>query len=316
MTHSLPYPQTVEHYTDYLRMRLSEPCNRGALKTAHHALVFLNELTGTQVQDRPTSTQLYSVIYRELLTAALPSRASKQAPRMLVSMLSALENVVLCQQVLPFVRVYAWWILVQNWATLRFSDHRGIDPSSVAVTGVAFSAVLSRSKTIGADKSIGSRPLTIAPCCFLSQPHWMQTGFSLLQHLAPFPRDFLLPSPAANLEGAITREMRYETGYGLQNRVLLHLREGESQLHIPGTTQFWTPHSGRAFLPSATALLGFEKSDRDFLGGWAAQGSDRYARVSRTRVANMQKAVIRAIHESANVDPLGKKRQWHSSRRT
>ena len=59
VTHQLDYPQSVEHYTDYLRVRLSEPCNRGALKTAHHALVFLNELTGTQVQDRPTATELY-----------------------------------------------------------------------------------------------------------------------------------------------------------------------------------------------------------------------------------------------------------------
>ena len=36
-------------------MRLSEPCNRGALKTAHRAFVFLNELTGTQEQDQAGS---------------------------------------------------------------------------------------------------------------------------------------------------------------------------------------------------------------------------------------------------------------------
>ena len=49
-------------------------------------------------------------------------------------------------------------------------------------------------------------------------------------------------------------------------------------------------------------MLRFEKSDRDFLGGWTAQGS---ARVSSTEVANMQKAVIRAIQERAVGDPLG-----------
>ena len=74
---------------------------------------------------------------------------------------------------------------------------------------------------------------------------------------------------------------------------------------IPGTTQFWTPHSGRAFLPSATAMLGFEKTDRDFPGGWTAQGSDRYARVSRTRIQNMQKAAVRTAQEQADGDPLG-----------
>ena len=89
----------------------------------------------------------------------------------------------------------------------------------------------------------------------------MQTGFSLLQQLALFPRDNLLPSPATNLTRAITKEMRYGMGHGLQNRVLLHLGDGKERLHIAGTTQFWTPHSGRAFLPSASALLGFDKTD-------------------------------------------------------
>ena len=151
---------------------------------------------------------------------------------------------------------------------------------------LAFSAVLSRSKTIGVDKSIGSRPLTIAACCFLSVPAWLHTGFALLHHLAPFPRDYLLPSPASSLAGALTREMRYETGYGLQNRVFLQLEDEAQQLHITGTTQLWTPHSVRAFLQSATAMLGYEKSDRDFLADGPrreATGAPEYhARKSRT----------------------------------
>ena len=119
LAHDIRYPQAVEHYTEYMSLRLSEPCNRGALKSTHHSLVFLNELTGTQVQDRPTSNQLYMVIYKELLATALPGRPSKQAPRMCVTMLGALENVVTDAGLLPFVRV------IQNWETLRFSDHRG-----------------------------------------------------------------------------------------------------------------------------------------------------------------------------------------------
>ena len=49
------------------------------------------------------------------------------------------------------------------------------------------------------------------------------------------------------------------------------------------STRFWTPHSGRTLLPSATAALGFSKSERDFLGGWCAQASDRYARIAIRR---------------------------------
>ena len=40
VTHGLTYPQTVEHFTKYMCMRLSEPYNTGALKTAHRATVF------------------------------------------------------------------------------------------------------------------------------------------------------------------------------------------------------------------------------------------------------------------------------------
>ena len=39
--------------------------------------------------------------------------------------------------------------------------------------------------------------------------------------------------------------------------------------HVP---QFWTPHSGRTFLPSATAALGIDKSERDYLGGLVSTG--------------------------------------------
>ena len=39
VTHGIQSPQLVEHFTEYLRMRLSEPCNRGALKTPYRAQV-------------------------------------------------------------------------------------------------------------------------------------------------------------------------------------------------------------------------------------------------------------------------------------
>ena len=78
--------------------------------------------------------------------------------------------------------------------------------------------------------------------------------------------------------------------------MLLHQQEEGEQFHVPGATQFWTP------VPAA--MLRFEKSDRDFLGGWTAQGS---ARVSSTEVANMQKAVMRATQERVDSGASGKR---------
>ena len=58
---------------------------------------------------------------------------------------------------------------------------------------------------------------------------------------------------------------------------------------------YWTPDSGRAYLPTATQILEFTKEERDFLGGWLAQASDRYARTARRKIVNMQRAVAREI---------------------
>ena len=48
-------------------------------------------------------------------------------------------------------------------------------------------------------------------------------------------------------------------------------------------------------MPSATAALGVDRAERNYLGGWSAQGSDRHARVAKRRISNMQKLVIKAL---------------------
>ena len=133
LSHRVVYPLEIKHYTDYLKATLSEPCNRGALKSTNSFFVFLNE-----------------VVFRELVSTALPGRPAKQAPRMLVSMLEALETLVACSDVAPYLRVYGWWVLLQNWGTLRFFHHRGLNPAQVTVAA-EFQATLTRSKTIGSD---------------------------------------------------------------------------------------------------------------------------------------------------------------------
>ena len=52
----------------------------------------------------------------------------------------------------------------------------------------------------------------------------------------------------------------------LQSRIIAFLT-------LPDQRPFWTPHSGRHFMPSASAALGHSLSDREPLGGWGAEGS-------------------------------------------
>ena len=57
------------------------PCNRGALKGVHRAVIFSEKMAGVNAEARFTSTQSHTVVYKELLTTALPGRPRKQAPR-------------------------------------------------------------------------------------------------------------------------------------------------------------------------------------------------------------------------------------------
>ena len=164
-----------------------------------------------------------------------------------------------------------------------------INPKHIKVTWSSFTALLNRSKTIGDDKSSHSRPLIIDSACYLHSKEWMQTGWELLSDSANFERDFLLPAPSTNYRRVVRSELRYATVYAMQNRVLSSLSLDGSRIFIYPVTHYWTPHSSPSYLPSAALLLDFPKVQRDFLGGWNAQASDRYARTASRSITNMQK---------------------------
>ena len=102
----------------------------------------------------------------------------------------------------------------------------------------------------------------------------------------------------------VTRtELKYPIAHAMLSRVLASLTLDGTRMFPFQVQHYWTPHSCRAFLPSATMILEFPKPQRDFLGGWNPQASDRYARTARRAITVMQKAVVRAIH-SRKTDPL------------
>ena len=90
----------------------------------------------------------------------------------------------------------------------------------------------------------------------------------------------------------------------MQFRLLSSLKLNGQQPFIHRVAQHWTPHSGRNFLPSATAALGYQKTDRDILGGWSAQASDRYTRLAKQRITVLQLAVADSFSNLAIADPL------------
>ena len=222
----------------------------------------MEKVAGVTAQARITTSSLYFVIQKERLAKSIPGRPTKQAPRMFMSMLAALEELAVDDKSLPYYRVYAWWILLQSWGMMRFSDHRGLKPSDVQVTGNTMSAKPTRSKTTGDDKDVAFRKVHFSSCCYLVSPSWLSTGWTLLKSIADFPRDFLLPAPASNCNGCLRKELRYDIGSAMQNRVLSSLQfNGQSSL-TRSTASFWTSHSARSFHGRTGSAKGPERLPR------------------------------------------------------
>ena len=155
------FPTQVVHLTGFLESRHSEPCSRGALKSAHQSMVFLEDVAG--IEERLTTNALYTVVYKELLSTSQPSGVPKQAPRYPAAVLESLESLVVNENAVFYLRLYSWWIVVQSWGTLRFADHRGLSLSEgFDVKGNALSARLTHSKTTGQDKALSYRLVVIS----------------------------------------------------------------------------------------------------------------------------------------------------------
>ena len=252
LAHEVTFPSEVRHMSEYLQMRHSEPCTRGGLKSTHQALVFMEDIAA--VEAKLTQVPLYSILHKELLSSPLTGGNQRQAPRIPTVMVQALEDTVVDETVRPYFWVYAWWLLLQCWATLRFSDHhRGLIPDEkFEVKGNSLTTRLLRSKTIGSDKTVTSRNVVVSQACFVKRSEWLSCGWALLKQHADYPRDYLLPMPSGNYKGCVRRELRYDTAHALQIKVLQSLKVRGEPLLSQQTAQYWTPHSGRNFLVSAT----------------------------------------------------------------
>ena len=257
--------------TEYLQVRYSEPCVRGSLKLVHSSYIFLQEVAG--IEDKLTDSAMYVVALKELMSQASPGQPPRQAPRFPTILLAAFEDMVLAGDKPVFLRVLSWWLLVQSWGTLRFDDHRGLLPRDFVVTSTGLRARLTRSKVSGSDKHLNFRTVIIHSSAYVQRRDWLAVGWKLLLGGAPHERDYLLPAPTNNFQGFKIKELKYSTAFAVQTHIISTASYRSVRLFEYSTGHYCTPHSGRNFMPSAAAVLGFSKAERDIIGGWSAEGS-------------------------------------------
>ena len=284
----LASPNHWRQLTEYLQVRYSEPCVRGALKHVHSSYIFLQEVAGIEV--KLTDTAMYAVSLKELMAQASPGKAPRQAPRFPTILLATLTI---------FMRVLSWWLLVQSWGTLRFDDHRGLLPRDFKVSETGLLAKLTRSKVSGPDKHLNFRVVVIHASTYVQHKNWLSTGWELSLKGAPHERDYLLPAPSNDYRGFYTKELRFAAAFAVQTQII-SLASFRGFRNFQGSTgHYYTPHSGRNFMPAGIAVLGFSKADRDIL-----EGRERYTTTAKIKNAQMQSAIA-ATFRDPDSDQLG-----------
>jgi len=291
------WPRTVVDLVDYLRDVISQ---EGVARTTPGqiaaSVAFMEKAGGIGPADRLTQSPIWHAALRDaevqLQTGPPPA---KQAPRFTLSLIVALETLVVDPTYPMYKRLVAWTRLVKVWAALRSGDTEAIDPASLRWTKAGLEGLLDRTKTSGPGKRIQHLPFYVRDDAFLKHQGWLKVGLDLLASEAAFRRDYLLPRPGPEYKTVVQKMASYSDRAAYGRAVLADAPfppDDRPSKVTRSAVMYWTEHSERNFLVSAAAVLGFSKEKRDYLGRWRPNAqSDDYLRTSRQVVGNIQSKV-------------------------
>ena len=193
-------------------------------------------------------------------------------------------------------RAFAWYRLFRHWASLRWDDTQGLAPGSLERRARGVFALLDRTKTSGPGKRQDVLPVFVSEEAYVRYP-WLDLGLALwLEGPLSFSRDYFLPLPSPDFEGALEIRAKYSDAAGFSRALFgtFALPSGRAIL-TPAAGRFWTEHSDRAGLDGWCMALKVPEPERSFLGRWVAKSStDTYVRTAVRVVENLQ--LIAARH--------------------
>ena len=226
----------------------------------------------------------------------------RQACRLMVVMVVAMELMVLDTTVGIAFRVLAWMRLIKLYATMRADDLQRLRPEDVHLGPSGLKGILRRSKTTGAAKRVKTLPVFVPKEASVSGVDWLNVGYTLWKEAADFERDFFMPRVVPDGSGfwwkcptpgdlvamgvkviELLKTPQKVVG-GEPNGAGWQLTEETLVGRILAPA--WTGHSERATLPSALAAFGVEKDKRTYLGRWSPEGGDVYVRTHRVVIKN------------------------------
>ena len=315
------WPQSAEVLLDYIAARASEPCGSTVLTSLQAALYFFEKGGGVQTDRRLTADPLIvntiEGMQRELGSS---KQAVRSAPREPVFLTAVRERMVLNEGLPTYVRAYAWWKNIQVWASLRFSDHYGLQPSTLRISEGSLRGSLTQTKTTGPDKKHGFRAFVVSRESYLVDAAWLTVGFDLWAGMLS-ERDYFLDLPDPALESSLPLAASYSDASGMSRALLLRMngadvrREGGGPLILNAAAGFWTEHSPRHNLPSwVGALMQVPEEWFNHLGGWSPKGaSAKYVETAERRIMSMQQEVAQQLRSArGGEDVIDEGKLWHA----
>ena len=245
--HGLSFQKSWRYSSEYLQLRLAEPCVRGALKHTHSCRIFLQEVAGVSIKH---TDKALSVGHQKRDHGRGAARPSAQAGA------AVSDRALGCtgrshqgpgsETVLESVRLVG--VGTKPWGTLRFDDHRGILPSGVVADSSGMHAKLTRSKVSGPDKKVVFRIVVVDAGAFVQHRDWFVVRWKVLCEAAPCERDVLMPTPTNNCKGCRYAELQSHTALAIQSRIIAHAAYRGQRMFNSATP------SGRNYLRSAAAV--------------------------------------------------------------
>ena len=246
---------------DYILLRVEEPCGKTVPQDILAGVCFFETIGGVAEVDRLGSHSGW----QDLERGAPPV---SKAPMLPPALVGALELLVCCEEESFYLRFFAWFRLVKIWASCRFDDLQGLDPSTLILSRDGMSGLIDQTKTSGPGKRIRYLPIFISFEAYVLAPDWLRVGHTFLTCRAlAYRRDHLLPRATKDMNSIVRIPAMYPDAMVYTQALILSLRRPvqkggrwmlghERLLEAEASRHYWREHSDRNFQTTVAALAG------------------------------------------------------------
>lgn len=317
LTQGNSYPRSVGQLLDYLKDVVDGGCCRTIPDSIAAALAFVEQAGDVPLADRFSQDVLWLRTLQSVKADLVRGNTQvSKAPQFTISMVLALELLVMDKHKPMYVRALAWLRLVKLWCSLRFSDTLGMLPERMQLTQGGLKVTLVLTKTTGADKKIWELNAYLALGIGFTGYPWLEVGYTIwFSEAFCFPRDYFLPLPNKDLSATVRKMADYSAAAAMGRKLLSelrvpvkqttgHWRSSDKRLIVEHGETFFTEHSERHFLVSVLAVLNVDSTKRDVVGRWGlnAERSDTYVLTGKHVVHEAQRQVCEKISSGSRYD--------------